>query len=441
MDNRVALIEGKIDREEAGAITISSEKGALAFTRVAEMMDFAKLMAVADKAVPPYLRGNAGACLAVVVQANEWGLSPFSVARQSYLVNDQVAYMGQLIHAVVERRAPLEGRLRFTYEGEGPELRVLVTGKFRGEVDPLVYESPKFKDIKVKNSPLWASDPQQQFSYYGARAWARRYAPDILLGIYAEDELPAATGAENAKDVTPVIEGETIAHRLSAKAAAATGFNAAAIAETVEAVRAEPKVEAEPASATSQKEPTNIPENIPETKSPDPTPSPVASSEAAAVVEPQPEATPVETAAAADQPVSGSIVVTAKPPEPPARESEIALVRGVGFAASLAANDGSPSTIEPPTGADPEPAPALVKPEPAPAKSEPDLPTDGSQYRAYVQATLMQMTDPDDPKKWWGLPAQRKLRNSLPNIDQEILNACMADVKAIAEQLKPKESA
>ena len=86
-------------------------------------------------------------------------------------------------------------------------------------------------------------------------------------------------------------------------------------------------------------------------------------------------------------------------------------------------------------------APAAAAIELPAEKHEIVIPTDGSQYRAYVQAMLMQMTDPDGPKKWWGSKEQRAMRNSLPNITQEIVDACKADVTAIAEQLKPKETA
>ena len=390
-DNRELRIQEKISDETTGEIAISATRGGVAFEKIRDLMEVARLMAVSDQAVPKFLRGNVGGCFAVTMQALDWGgFSPFAVARQAYIVNDQIAYMSQMVHALIERNAPLKQRLRAAYEGEGVTRVCVIAGHLKGEVDPLVYRSPEIGNIKPKNSPLWVNDPDQQLFYFASRAWCRRYCPDVLLGVYSKDELEDSyIGADHAKDITP-IEGETLAHRLSAKAAAATGFNAAAIAETVASVRVEPQ--------------TNIPESIPETKSPDPASSPAAPSEAAAVAAPQPEATSAEatTAAAADQ-------LTVE---------------------QAAANE--PSTVEPPTGADPEPAPA---------KREPDMPTDGLQYRGYVQAMLAEMTDPDDPKKWWGSAFQRKLRNSLPNIDQEVIDACKSDVVARAEQLKPKGNA
>lgn len=198
-------IEDKIDRTVAGAVAISDNVGGIMFQNMSEVLEFAKLMSVSDVAVPKHLRGNPGACLSIVTQALEWRMSPFSVANKSYSVNDRLAYESQLIHGVVEARAPLQKRLRDRYEGEGPERVCVVVGHFKGEVDPVEYHSPKFKDITPKNSPLWKSDPDQQQWYYSVRAFARRYCPDVLLGIYSKEELEDSGGFETAKDITPSV--------------------------------------------------------------------------------------------------------------------------------------------------------------------------------------------------------------------------------------------
>jgi hypothetical protein len=197
-------IEQRIDRTVAGAVTISDSVGGIMFQNMSEVLEFAKLMSVADVAVPKHLRGNPGACLSIVTQSLEWRMSPFSVANKSYSVNDRLAYESQLIHAVVEARAPLKQRLRKKYTGEGDKRRCTVIGHFKNEVDPVEYESPEIGKITPKNSPLWRSDPDLQLWYYSVRAFARANCPDVLLGIYAEDELEGR-GAARAKDVTPSV--------------------------------------------------------------------------------------------------------------------------------------------------------------------------------------------------------------------------------------------
>lgn len=202
----IQKIEDKIDRTELGAIEVSDTLGGAGYRNLSELLEFGKMMSTTALGVPKHLRGEVGACVRVVMQALEWRMSPFAVADKSYSVNDKIAYEAQLIHAVVESRAPLQRRLRFAFDGEGETRVCIVTGMLKGEVDPLEYRSPPFGKIHPKNSPLWKTDPDQQHIYYSVRAWARRFVPDVLLGIYSRDELEDAgefTGPDKAKDVTP----------------------------------------------------------------------------------------------------------------------------------------------------------------------------------------------------------------------------------------------
>lgn len=177
-----------LDKTRAGQIVISPTAGGVSFASAMEVMEFAKLMSIADKAVPKHLRNNPGICLAVTFQAIEWRMSPFAVANKSYEVNDRLAFESQLIHAVIETRAPLRERLSCRYDGDGADRKCTITGKFSDGTER-DYSTPAFKDIRVKNSPLWRDDPDQQQFYYASRAWARKWCPDVLLGIYTREEL------------------------------------------------------------------------------------------------------------------------------------------------------------------------------------------------------------------------------------------------------------
>lgn len=166
-----------------------------------EVVAFATMMARSQHAIPNHLRENEGACMAVAMQALRWEMDPFAVAAKSYNVKDLIAYEAQLIMAVVNTRSGIDGRLKYSFEGEGPDRVCICTGKLDGEV--LEVRSPKFKDIHPKNSPLWKSDPDQQHCYYTGRAWARRFTPEVILGVYDREEAEQFRGPENARDVTP----------------------------------------------------------------------------------------------------------------------------------------------------------------------------------------------------------------------------------------------
>jgi len=120
---KLSRIEDKLDHATLAEVSVTGERGGITFRTMTEVMEFAKLMSLAGVAVPPHLRGNPGACLAICVQATEWQMSPFAVANKSYDVAnyskdgpiERLSYESQLLHAVLEARAPLQGRLRVEY--------------------------------------------------------------------------------------------------------------------------------------------------------------------------------------------------------------------------------------------------------------------------------------------------------------------------------------
>ncbi|WP_139251581.1 recombinase RecT [Kaistia soli] len=174
-----------------------------------DVVAFADLMSRSQHAIPKHLRGNPGACMAVTMQALRWEMDPFAVAAKAYSVNDMIAYEAQLIAAVVYTRAPIKRRPDYAFSGAGADLVCTVTCEMLdGSVK--VYVSPREGDIKTKNSPLWKTDPQQQLGYYSIRSWARRYTPEVLLGVYAPDELEEYR-ADRARDVTPSNMAERLA--------------------------------------------------------------------------------------------------------------------------------------------------------------------------------------------------------------------------------------
>lgn len=198
--NQLAQNTECLPMDQVGMST-GSTGAKIAPQNLGEVVKFAEVMCRADIALPQHLRGNAGACMAVAMQALEWQMSPFAVASKSYAVGGRIAYEAQLIAAVVNTRSGIKGRLRYSYEGEGQSLTCTVTGTLDG--DECVYTSPPMGSITTKNSPLWKSDPQQQLGYFAARSWARRHCPEVILGVYDRDEAEEFRGPENARDVTP----------------------------------------------------------------------------------------------------------------------------------------------------------------------------------------------------------------------------------------------
>src|SRR5690606_5689843 len=185
-----------------------------------KVMAFADVMSKGHATVPRHLQGNPADCAAVTMQAMQWQMNPFAVAQKTHVTQGgTLGYEAQLINAVVISRAPIESRPEFTFLGdwdkilgqvverEGKQggkyyaaawkpadeagLGVICSCLLKGEAVP--------REIKVmmsqaypRFSTQWATDPQQQITYLAVRKWARRYAPDVILGVYTDDELAPA---------------------------------------------------------------------------------------------------------------------------------------------------------------------------------------------------------------------------------------------------------
>lgn len=158
--------------------------------KLAEMMSGAKL-------VPVHLQGKSADCLLVIEQASRWKMSPFAVAQCTSVIQGKLMYEGKLVAAVVNANGGLEERLSFDYKGTGETRAITVSGKFRGEKDPRTVDVA-LKDVKTANS-MWQKQPDQQLMYSGTRAWARRHAPELMLGVYSPEEFDQ----NSMIDITP----------------------------------------------------------------------------------------------------------------------------------------------------------------------------------------------------------------------------------------------
>ena len=197
----------------------------------AEVVTYAEMMSRADVAVPKHLRGNPGACMAVVMRANSWEMDAFAVADKTYSVNDRLAFEAQLVAAVVHTRAPIKRRPDYEFLGEGPTRRCIVSVEMLDGTTK-TYESPEFRNIQTKNSPLWKADLDQQLGYFSIRGWGRRHAPEVLLGVYTPDELIDSPALAERAARAAQASGTGVAARLAARETGegATGFSASHVA-------------------------------------------------------------------------------------------------------------------------------------------------------------------------------------------------------------------
>src|SRR4051812_19911723 len=159
--------------------------GSLMPANLRDAMDLATMMSK-GKLVPQALQQSPSDCLMVIEQSVRWGMSPFAVAQEVSVIQGKMMYSGKIVAAALHTSGVLDGRLSYEYAGENGGMSVTVTGRLRGEAEPRQV-TVTLKDAKTANQH-WVKSPQQMLGYHAARVWARRHAPEVMLGVYAPEE-------------------------------------------------------------------------------------------------------------------------------------------------------------------------------------------------------------------------------------------------------------
>jgi hypothetical protein len=157
--------------------------------KIDKMMMLADVMAQGTVTVPAHLRGKPSDCLAIIMQAAQWGINPFAAAQKTHLVNGILGYEAQLVNAVIQSSNAIRGSFHYEHKGEGQTVSCRVGAVLNGQSEITWGEWLHAASITTKNSPLWKTAPAQQLSYLAVKYWARLYAPGAILGVYSVDEL------------------------------------------------------------------------------------------------------------------------------------------------------------------------------------------------------------------------------------------------------------
>lgn len=215
-------------------VVVDNSPNALLFdtAKFAQVYRVAQAMATSPL-IPEHLRGErrsgagfqpyplqvaAANCILVVNVSYRWGLDPYAVAPETYVVRQRLGFQGKLVAAVVNTRADLAGgNLRAVYgEGHGDDLAAVIYGSERLTVDQFpdaVWDAldayAATEDRKALNvldrhgvlairitvgqaktdNQMWRTDPEQKLFYSGVAKWARRHRPELMLGVSTDDDL------------------------------------------------------------------------------------------------------------------------------------------------------------------------------------------------------------------------------------------------------------
>jgi len=185
------------------------------------IMRMADMMAGGKSTIPAHLQKNPADCMAVVLQAMQWGMNPFAVAQKTHIVSGHLGYEAQLVNAVVQESGCITGRFHYEYK-PGASVECRVGAVLRGESEITWGEWLNVSTVTTKNSPLWKTNPKQQLGYLQVKNWARAYAPGAILGVYTPDEFdaPQPRNMGPANEVQPDDAHDELLAKANAAAAA-----------------------------------------------------------------------------------------------------------------------------------------------------------------------------------------------------------------------------
>lgn len=210
--------------------TMTASNAVFNVQALGQLTSFANLMADSAISVPAHFVGKPADCMAVVMQAMQWGMNPYAVAQKTHVINGVLGYEAQLVNAVISSSNAIRGRFHYEYGGDWSKcaktkevtrektgkngkytvtervkawsdedeegLYIRVGAVLRGE-DEVTWGEPIYlSGVVIRNSPLWVSNPKQQIAYLAVKFWGRLYCPEVILGVYTPDEVEQRTERE-----------------------------------------------------------------------------------------------------------------------------------------------------------------------------------------------------------------------------------------------------
>ena len=125
-----------------------------------------------------------------VMQARSWNVDPFAMLQSAYVLHGRLGYEGKLVQAMLQ--AKLGVNFDFEYSGQGDNRTITVSAeRADGRRVSIAGTVARWatKDRKGARSRAWTENPDDMLRYRGVRQWARAYEPNLMLGVYGDDEL------------------------------------------------------------------------------------------------------------------------------------------------------------------------------------------------------------------------------------------------------------
>ena len=143
--------------------------------------------------VPKDYQDNIGNCIIALEMANRLNTSPLMVMQNLYIVNGRPAWSSQYIVAMINSSRKYKTELQYEVTGKGDSLACYA---YVEDKDGHVVKGPtitmqmaKDEGWYGKNGSKWKTMPEVMIRYRAAAFFGRLNCPDMIMGIYSDDEV------------------------------------------------------------------------------------------------------------------------------------------------------------------------------------------------------------------------------------------------------------
>lgn len=166
--------------------------------------------------VPKEYQKNISNCMIAIDTAQRLNISPFATMQNLYIVNGRPSWSSQFIISAINRCDRFSEPLKFSITGEGDKLECFAyTKDHKGNElkgPTISMKMAKEEGWLSKNGSKWKTMPQVMIRYRAASFFGRLHCPDILMGVYTDDENierdPSAIIDISVKDVENEVKQE-----------------------------------------------------------------------------------------------------------------------------------------------------------------------------------------------------------------------------------------
>ncbi|WP_141640221.1 recombinase RecT [Clostridium sp. K25] len=156
-----------------------------------ESARMAKALA-ASTLVPKEYQNNISNCMIAIDTAQRLSVSPFAAMQNLYIVNGRPSWSSQFIISAINTCGRFSEPLNFKLMGEGDGMKcyAYTKDKHGNELKgpTISIDMAKKEGWLSKGMSKWKTMPEVMIRYRAASFFGRLHCPDILMGVYTEDE-------------------------------------------------------------------------------------------------------------------------------------------------------------------------------------------------------------------------------------------------------------